>query len=107
MTLLRDIESETGNIFVTRYEKNILDNTIHRYLDFLNPINSNKNWSLHLEYDFNDVENVVACFDENGDIVTEDKDWEVTRFENTKYDPESIGEGDSERQDEDNFIVED
>ena len=52
MTLLRYIEEETGNIFVTRYEKDVLTNSIHRYLDFLNPVSQNKNWSTYFEYDF-------------------------------------------------------
>ena len=55
MTLLRYIEEETGNVFVTRYEKDCLNNTIHRYLDFLNPINVAKPWRLDLEYDFLDI----------------------------------------------------
>jgi len=52
MGLLRYIEDETGNVFVTRYEKDCLNNTIHRYLDFLNPLDVSKNWVLNLEYDF-------------------------------------------------------
>lgn len=52
MELLRYIESETGNVFVTRYEKDTLTNTIHRYLDFLNPINVSKDWELNIMYDF-------------------------------------------------------
>ena len=52
MTLLRHIEEETGNVFVTRYEKDIHTNVIYRYLDFLNPVATNKNWTLHLNYDF-------------------------------------------------------
>ncbi len=34
MALLRLIESDTGNIFVTRYEKDANSNVIHKYLDF-------------------------------------------------------------------------
>ena len=52
LNLLRSIEEQTGNRFVTRYEKDLLDNTIHRYLDFLNPVNVSKNWKLNIEYDF-------------------------------------------------------
>lgn len=52
MDLLRSIEEQTGNIFITRYEKDELTNTIHRYLDFLNPQSDLKNWELNLEYDF-------------------------------------------------------
>ena len=81
MSLLRHIEEQTGNVFVTRYEKDILDNTIHRYLDFLNPINVNKNWQLNLEYQFMG-EMKSYSFDDNGNIVPEDKAWNVTRFIN-------------------------
>lgn len=59
MTLLRSIEEQTGNIFVTRYELDILTNKIHRYLDFLNPINVSKNWVLNIEYDF--IEERTGC----------------------------------------------
>ena len=52
LSLLRSIEEQTGNRFVTRYEKDLLDNTIHRYLDFLNPVNVSRNWKLNIEYDF-------------------------------------------------------
>ena len=54
MSLLRYIEEETGNCFVTRYEKDCLTNTIHRYLDFLNPITVDKPWELCIEYDYLD-----------------------------------------------------
>lgn len=88
MGLLRHIEEETGNVFVTRYEKDILDNTIHRYLDFLNPINVNKNWTLNLEYQFmGEMEHY--SFDDNGNKVEEDNSWDVTRFLNTHIQPES------------------
>ena len=30
MNLLRQIEEQTGNVFVTRYEKDVFENTIHR-----------------------------------------------------------------------------
>ena len=105
MTLLRNIEEETGNIFVTRYEKDIINNTIHRYLDFLNPINVNKNWTFNLEYDFHDVTNTSVCYDENGDIVNEDDPEEVARFENTAFGPEEIDE-DTDTSDEDDYDVE-
>ena len=50
MSLLRYIEEETSNIFVTRYEKDPQKNIIRRYLDFLNPSNVNNNWSLKVEF---------------------------------------------------------
>ena len=67
MGLLRYIEEETGNVFVTRYEKDIRTNTIHRYLDFLNPINVNKDWVLNIEYDFIEEDTTdMGVYDENG-----------------------------------------
>ena len=71
MNLLRQIEEETGNVFVTRYEKDCLDNTIHRYLDFLNPINVSKPWEVNLEYDFLDDDPTVYVFDEDGNPVSD------------------------------------
>lgn len=50
MELLRYIETETCNVFMTRYEKGMMDNTIHRYLDFLNPNGNNRNWEVTFEY---------------------------------------------------------
>ena len=81
MNLLRQIEEETGNVFVTRYEKDCLNNTIHRYLDFLNPINSSKNWNLTLLYEFQSQETYNPCVDEDGDPCLEDDDPDVTPFE--------------------------
>ena len=52
MELLRYIEEETGNVFLTRYEKDVQTNVIHPYLDFLNPINSSKHWELNIDYTF-------------------------------------------------------
>jgi len=74
MTLLRHIEEETGNVFVTRYEKDCLNNTIHRYLDFLNPINVAKPWRLDLEYDFLDIDNTTYIYDEDDNPTTDDYD---------------------------------
>ena len=74
MTLLRHIEEETGNVFVTRYEKDCLNNTIHRYLDFLNPINVSKPWVLNLEYDFLDTDATVYIYDEDGNPANDDYD---------------------------------
>ncbi|WP_407376644.1 hypothetical protein [Methanobrevibacter sp.] len=76
MTLLRYIEEETGNVFVTRYEKDILDNTIHRYLDFLNPVSQNKNWECNFEYDFQDNESLPE-YDEDDQPTEEDPDEDV------------------------------
>ena len=83
MGLLRHIEEETGNIFVTRYEKDILENTIHRYLDFLNPINVNKNWTLNLEYNFIGDLKTQSYTDDGITPTDEDLAWNVTRFINT------------------------
>lgn len=88
MTLLRHIEEETGNVFVTRYEKDCLNNTIHRYLDFLNPINVSKPWILNLEYDFLDNDNTNYVYDGEGNLTTdtyddvEDED-DIVIFPNT------------------------
>ena len=87
MALLRQIEEETGNIFVTRYEKNPLNNTIHRYLDFLNPINVEKNWTFNTEYSFIDTQVTSECYDENGNITIEDKPWEAKPFWNPNFQP--------------------
>lgn len=77
MNLLRKIEEETGNFFVTRYEKDMINNTIHRYLDFLNPHSTNKNWELNLEYDFLNQENTSYCYDENGNVIDEEPEAAV------------------------------
>ena len=102
MTLLREIEESTGNIFVTRYEKDKLDNTIHRYLDFLNPINANKNWTLNLEYDFQNATSLTP--------VSPDLDWEVKRFIDniTPHSiPETVAPDDYDPETDDWYIVQD
>jgi len=71
MSLLRYIEEETGNTFVTRYEKDCLDNTIHRYLDFLNPITVNKNWELNIQYDFLTNDSTNYIFDDDDEPTTD------------------------------------
>ena len=71
MNLLRYIEEETGNVFVTRYEKDNLTNTIHRYLDFLNPINARKDWMLNIEYEFLPPETSMTIYDVAGNITTD------------------------------------
>ena len=83
MGLLRYIEEETGNVFVTRYEKDITTNTILRYLDFLNPINVSKDWVLNIEYDFVTEDNTdMGVFDENGDpSVDEDENADTLEEE--------------------------
>ena len=74
MNLLRQVEEETGNVFVTRYEKDIYDNTIHRYIDFLNPINVSKDWEFNLEYEFITNDPVTHIYDENGNLTTDTYD---------------------------------
>ena len=75
MALLRYLEEETGNIFVTRYEKDCLTNTIHRYLDFLNPLDVSKDWILNLEYDFTSTDTTdEGIYDEDGNLTTDDYD---------------------------------
>jgi len=71
MSLLRYIEEETGNVFVTRYEKDVLSNVIHRYLDFLNPVSMNKNWSTYIEYDFIDAPQGAFIIDAEGNPATD------------------------------------
>lgn len=71
MELLRYIETETGNVFRTRYEKDVNSNLIYRYLDFLNPENANKSWELNCEFKLiepNDVD--IDLFDD--DVITEE-----------------------------------
>ena len=96
MSLLRYIEEETGNVFVTRYEKDLITNTIHRYLDFLNPINVSEDWILNLEYDFI-TELTGVVYDTNGNFTTEDKNWELKPYEDGTA-PESLSEEEGDEQ---------
>ena len=91
MSLLRYIEEQTGNTFVTRYEKSKTSNVIHRYLDFLNPINMSKNWELHLEYDFLD-EMTSTFYDADWNEIPEENPWLLKRYINSQIQPESITE---------------
>ena len=76
MELLRFIEEQTSNVFIARYEKDLNTNVIHRFLDFLNPNNDNKDWNLTFEYILppNEAEDPVADtyedIDDLDDIVT-------------------------------------
>lgn len=83
MALLRQIEEETGNVFVTRYEKDCLNNTIHRYLDFLNPVNVSKNWNLNLEYKFVDTTTMTVICDGNGNYVSDSDPWDDSPYTNS------------------------
>ena len=56
MELLRYIEEETGNVFRTGYEKDPQSNVVHPWLDFLNPVHTDKNFNIFIDYD--------AVFDE-------------------------------------------
>ena len=85
MALLRQIEEETGNVFITRYEKDQLNNTIHRYLDFLNPINVSKNWLLNLEYKFVNTEDVVVIYDNTGTVTPEHLVSDVSAWTDKPY----------------------
>lgn len=72
MNLLRIIEEETNNVFVTRYELDIQTNKIHRYLDFLNPLSANKNWVCNFEYDYIEADTKGTAYDENDEPFDED-----------------------------------
>lgn len=75
MELLRFIEEETGNVFITQYEKDVNNNDIHCYLNFLNPKSTTKNWELHLFYRFpTDEEHESSTQDVPGDDVLEPDD---------------------------------
>lgn len=50
MELLRFIEEKTQNVFIPRYEKDLYNNTIHRFLDFLNPNDADKSWETNFKY---------------------------------------------------------
>lgn len=74
MELLRYIEEETGNVFVTRYEKDVRTNTLHPYLDFLNPINSSTDWELNIDYSFYDTtpeDPSIPLEDPDGELIDE------------------------------------
>ncbi len=71
MTLLRYLEEETGNVFVTRYELDVLSNVVHRYLDFLNPTSSNKQWVQNFEYDFIPEETYSGMHNASDDPIEE------------------------------------
>lgn len=86
MSLLRYIEEETGNIFVARYEKDPLTNVIHRYLDFLNPIDEGKDWELNIEYDFVQGVEDTGVYDENGNPSTDEDEYADTESEDDLVD---------------------
>ncbi len=86
MSLLRYIEEETGNVFVTRYEKDPLTNIIHRYLDFLNPINVSKDWELNIEYDFVQGVDDTGVFDENDNPSRDEDEYADTESEDDLVD---------------------
>ena len=86
MSLLRYIEEETGNIFVTRYEKDPITNVIHRYLDFLNPINVSKDWELNIEYDFVQGVEDTGVYDSNDDPSTDEDEYADTESEDDLVD---------------------
>lgn len=74
MELLRFIEKETSNVFVTRYEKDVMSNTIHRYLDFLNPNNNDKDWELNINHQFKEdlASTNISLYDTDGNLIEED-----------------------------------
>ena len=74
MSLLRLIEDETGNVFITRYIKDENTNIIHRYLDFLNPDNTDKEWDLVIDYNYPSTEEStsVGTLDEPETIQSEE-----------------------------------
>ena len=72
MSLLRYIEEETSNFFRTRYEKDTITNVIHRYLDFLNPSDVNRDWELNIDVDLPNDTSVNGDFTSNGTSSTDE-----------------------------------
>lgn len=64
LELLRYIEEETSNIFITRYEKDAETNVIHRYLDFLQPSHAGVEHDTVIDLSFN-AENIEYETDES------------------------------------------
>lgn len=64
LELLRLIEEETSNIFITRYAKDETSNVIHRYLDFKNPNNVGRELNTVIDLSFN-AENIEYTVDES------------------------------------------
>lgn len=99
MSLLRTIEEETGNVFVTRYENDLKTNIIHRYLDFLNPINVSKDWIYNIEVEFLEGVETGQIYDsqnnqtnDNYDDVQEDSDYVAITTNGTvnNIDPDNL-----------------
>lgn len=63
MSLLRQIEEDTGNVFVWWYVKNTNDNTIVRYLDFLKPSSRGYSRKSVLDVGYN-MDNIQYSVDE-------------------------------------------
>ena len=84
MKLLRFIEEETSNIFVSRYEKDPQENIIHRYLDFLNPDQSTLSWELKAEFEFQDESDPDEITLENENVVSEiiEEEEDIVNFSN-------------------------
>lgn len=64
LELLRYIEEETSNIFVTRYVKDGTSNVIHRYLDFKMPNHVGRELDTVIDLSFN-AENIEYTIDES------------------------------------------
>lgn len=64
LELLRFIEEETSNIFITRYEKDENSNVIHRYLNFKNPNNVGRDLNTVIDLSFN-ADNIEYDVDES------------------------------------------
>ncbi len=64
LELLRYIEEETSNIFVTRYVKDETSNVIHRYLDFKMPNHVGRELDTVIDLSFN-AENIEYTIDES------------------------------------------
>lgn len=86
MELLRLIEEETGNQFTTQYEKDPYSNKIHRYLNFLNPSNQNKDWNFYIKYDYPiiaedpEIDDTVGEYDDTDDETDYEEDDNTTEI---------------------------
>ena len=105
MSLLRFIEEETGNIFRTRYEKDPITNVIHRYLDFLNPNDADKDWELNILYNLPDTSYQGEFDSSDGTQLTGEEDVTNVIALDDNNDPVDDGHTSADNEDTEDVIT--